>query len=178
MVSSSLTKWLKILKWLNSKDVESAMYRCIGIVLAGLATVLPAAAGELKPEEARHFVAGKLFSYSCFEGTTGVGRIFADGSVLGTIRIGGNGPLRYVSLPAGTVRVKAEAVCASVRGMLFEPCFNVDKTSEASFRGSIAGLGFAYCDFTRRNARLELTASNTTHPHPVQSSARTISTDE
>jgi hypothetical protein len=154
------------------------MYRCIGMVLAGLATVLPAAAGELKPEEARHFVAGKLFSYSCFEGTTGVGRIFADGSVLGTIRIGGSGPLRYVSLPAGTIKVKAEAVCASVRGMLFEPCFNVDKTSEASFRGSIAGLGFAYCDFTRRNARLELTASNTAHPHPVQSSARTISTDE
>jgi hypothetical protein len=153
------------------------MYRSIAIVLAGLATLLPAAAGELRPEEARHFVAGKLFSYTCFEGTSGAGRIYADGSVIGTIRIGGTGPIRYVSLPPGTVRVKPEAVCASVRGMLFEPCFNLDKTSEISFRGSIAGLGFAYCDFTRRNPRLELTAVNLAHPRPVQS-ARTISPDE
>jgi hypothetical protein len=34
--------------------------------------------------------------------------------------------------------------------MPFEPCFNLDKTNEASFRGSVSGLGFAYCDFTRR----------------------------
>jgi len=154
------------------------MYRCIGMILAGLATVLPATAGELKPEEARHFVAGKLFSYTCFEGTTGVGRIYSDGSVAGTIRIGGNGPLRYVNLPAGTVQVRQESVCASVRGMLIEPCFNVDKTSEASFRGSIAGFGFAYCDFTKHNPRVELTASATPrHIRPIHS-VRTISNAE
>jgi hypothetical protein len=96
--------------------------------------------------------------------------------VSGTIRIGGTGPLRYVNLPAGTVQVRQESVCASVRGMLFEPCFNVDKTSEASFRGSIAGFGFAYCDFTRRNPRLELTAT-LNRVHPVQST-RTISNNE
>jgi hypothetical protein len=153
------------------------MYRSIAVLCVAITTFLPAAAGELKPEEARHFVAGKLFSYTCFEGTTGMGRIFADGSVLGTIRIGGTGPIRYVSLPAGTVRVSPEGVCASVRGMLFEPCFNLEKTSEVSFRGSIAGLSFAYCDFTRRNARLELTASNTFRPRPVQSSARTTANE-
>jgi hypothetical protein len=153
------------------------MYRSIAVLCVAIATILPAAAGEMKPEEARHFVAGKLFSYTCFEGTTGMGRIFADGSVFGTIRIGGGGPIRYVSLPAGTVRVTSEGVCASVRGMLFEPCFNLEKTSEVSFRGSIAGLSFAYCDFTRRNARLELTASNTLRPRPVQSSARTMSSE-
>jgi hypothetical protein len=154
------------------------MYRSIAVLCVAIATVLPAAAGELKPEEARHFVAGKLFSYTCFEGTTGMGRIFADGSVFGTIRVGGTGPIRYVSLPAGTVRVTSEGVCASVRGMLFEPCFNLEKTSEISFRGSIAGLSFAYCDFTRRNARLELTASNTLRQRTIQSSARTMSTNE
>jgi hypothetical protein len=153
------------------------MYRFLAVLCLAVATILPAAAGELKPEEARHFVAGKLFSYTCFEGTAGIGRIFADGSVLGTIRVGGTGPLRYVSLPPGTIRVTADGVCASVRGMLFEPCFNLDKTSEVSFRGSIAGLSFAYCDFTRRNARLELTASNTLR-RPVQSSARTLSNNE
>jgi hypothetical protein len=154
------------------------MYRSIAVLCAAIATVLPAVAGELKPEEARHFVAGKLFSYTCFEGTTGLGRIFADGSVFGTIRVGGTGPIRYVSLPAGTIRVTSEGVCASVRGMLFEPCFNLEKTSEISFRGSIAGLSFAYCDFTRRNARLELTAANTLRQRAIQSSARTMSTNE
>jgi len=42
---------------------------------------IPAQAGELAPEAARQFVAGKLFSYTCFEGTSGAGRINADGSV-------------------------------------------------------------------------------------------------
>ena len=152
------------------------MYRSMGFVLAGLAIGLPAAAGELGPEEARHFIAGKLFSYTCFEGTTGVGRIYSDGSVSGTIRIGGGGPLRYVNLPAGTLQVKHESVCASLHGALFEPCFNLDKTSEASFRGSISGLSFAYCDFTRHNPRVELTAS-TNHVRPIQS-VRAIPTNE
>ena len=152
------------------------MYRYMGIILAGLATVLPAAAGELTPDEARHFVAGKLFTYSCFEGTTGVGRIYPDGSVVGTIRIGGGGPLRYVNLPAGTVQVRQTAVCASLHGMLFEPCFTVDKTSDASFRGSIAGFSFAYCDFTRHNPRLELTAT-VARVRPIQS-VRSLSPEE
>jgi hypothetical protein len=155
------------------------MYRCIGLLLAGFAIALPAAAEELNPEQARHFVANKLFAYSCFEGTTGLGRIYADGSVVGTIKIGGDGPVRYVNLPAGTIKVTTESVCASLHGLLFEPCFNVEKTSELSFRGSISGFGFAYCDFTRRNPRFELTGPGTvghTRPTPIQS-ARTISNE-
>jgi hypothetical protein len=42
-------------------------------------------------------------------------------------------------------------VCASLKSLPFEPCFNLDKTGEQSFRGSVAGLGaFAHCDFVRR----------------------------
>ena len=37
--------------------------------------------------------------------------------------------------------------------MPIEPCFNVDQTDPESFRGSVSGLGFAYCDFTRSNYR-------------------------
>ena len=37
-------------------------------------------------------------------------------------------------------KVKGEAVCASVRGMPFEPCFNLDRTDAQSFRGSVSGL--------------------------------------
>jgi hypothetical protein len=67
---------------------------------------------------------------------------------MGTIQFRGAGPERTVSLPAGTLRVKGEAVCASLQGMPFEPCFNIEKTDDRSFRGS--WMGFAYCDFTRR----------------------------
>jgi hypothetical protein len=65
-----------------------------------------------------------------------------------TIQFRGAGPVRTVSLPAGTLRVRGEAVCASLQGMPFEPCFHIEKTDDRSFRGS--WMGFAYCDFTRR----------------------------
>ena len=47
-------------------------------IMALVGLIAPASAEELKPDEARRFVAGKLFSYTCFEGTTGAGRIHAD----------------------------------------------------------------------------------------------------
>lgn len=138
------------------------------VALAAFAAVLPAQAGELKPEEAKHFVAGKYFAYNCFEGTSGAGRINADGSVAGTIRIRGAGPTRFVALPAGTIKVKPTSICASVRGVPVEPCFNVVKLSDSSFRGSISGLSFAYCTFTRRNPRLQI-AESTVHQRPLRS---------
>ncbi|WP_147413711.1 hypothetical protein [Pseudorhodoplanes sinuspersici] len=105
----------------------------------------------MNASEARSFVVGKLFTYTCFEGTRGAGRINANGSVGGTIQFRGNGATRYAVLPQNTIRVVGEKVCASVRGMPFEPCFNLIKTSANSFRGSVNGLGFAYCDFVRRD---------------------------
>jgi hypothetical protein len=119
-------------------------------------SALPAGAAEMNAEEARRFVIGKQFNYTCFEGTSGAGRIQHDGSVAGYIRLKGTGPARFVAMPANTLRVKGAAVCASVRGMPFEPCFNLQKTSEHSFRGSMNGFGFAYCDFSRRSARADI----------------------
>ena len=58
--------------------------------------------------------------------------------------------MRSLWLPAGTLRVKGDSYCASLKGMLFEPCFNLNRMNERSFRGAVSGLGFAYCDFTRR----------------------------
>jgi hypothetical protein len=122
-------------------------------------------AGELKPEEAKRFVAGKIFSYTCFEGTSGAGRINADGSVAGTIRMGGSAAPRYVTLPPGTIQVSSNSICASLRGMPFQPCFNVVQTDHRSFRGSISGLSFAYCDFVRHSPRRPLTA-RASRPQP------------
>src|SRR5262245_2582186 len=116
--------------------------------------LLPAGSAStetMSPDTSRRFVAGKLFSYNCFDGSRGAGRIFADGSVVGTIQLRGSGPMKAVWLPAGTLRVKGETYCASLPGSVLEPCFNLDRTDDRSFRGSVTGLGFfMYCDFTRR----------------------------
>ncbi len=89
-----------------------------GLLGAGLAT-----AEELGPEQARAFVVGKLFSYTCFEGTAGLGRIFPDGSVVGTIRIRGQGETRFAALPAGTIKVDGGSMCAHLSGLPITPCF-------------------------------------------------------
>ena len=70
--------------------------------------------------------------------------------MIGTIQFRGAGPVRSVWLPAGTLRVRGDTYCAALKGMAFEPCFELSRTSEQSFRGTLSGLGIAYCDFTRR----------------------------
>ena len=121
-----------------------------GIALtAGLLAALPAVAGEMSADEARQFVIGKTFSYTCFEGTRGLGRVNFDGSIAGTIQVQGSGPVRFAHLPANTLQLRGASVCASLRGMMFQPCFNLQRTSDNSFRGAISGLGFMYCEFTR-----------------------------
>jgi hypothetical protein len=123
--------------------------------LVGLLAAAPAMAGGMTAEEARHFVVGSKFSYSCFEGTRGQARVYSDGSVAGSIQFQGRGRVRYARLPAGTLRVQGGFVCASLRGLPMKPCFNLERISTNSFRGSISGLGFAYCDFTRSTERAE-----------------------
>lgn len=136
----------------------------VGLVLIGLFAALPALAGEMSAEEAKRFVIGKMFSYTCFEGTRGAGRVYADGSVVGSIQFQGSGKVRYAMLPAGTLKVKGESVCASLRGMPIEPCFNLERIDNNSFRGSISGLGFAYCEFTRGGGRASI-AHHAHHSH-------------
>lgn len=132
-----------------------------GSVIASAIT--PAMAEDLTPEQARAFIAGKLFSYNCFDGTTGIGRIFSDGSIIGTIRPGGSSQVRFATLPPGTIKITHTSVCAHLPGLPIEPCFRVQKIDYRSFRGSISGLGFAYCDFHQRNPRAALTRRAPAH---------------
>jgi hypothetical protein len=121
----------------------------VGVAL--LLATGPALAQNMNAEVARKFVTGKLFAFNCVDGSRGLGRIYADGSVIGTIQMSGSGPMRSVWLPPGTLRVKGEAICASLKGLSFEPCFSLNRTSEQTFRASVNGMGMiAYCDFTRR----------------------------
>src|SRR6201996_455914 len=141
--------------------VEWSMLLRVAVVSAcifgvGLLAAVPTIAEELGPEQAKAFVVGKLFSYTCFDGTAGMGRIFADGSVVGTIRPGGRGEMRFANLPPGTLRVEGGSMCAHLTGMMITPCFRVEKIDYRRFRGSLSGLGFAYCDFYQHNARAEM----------------------
>ena len=128
----------------------------LGLALLAAASV-SASAQELGPDQARTFIAGKLFAYNCFDGTRGVGRIFADGSIIGTIQPPGSNTLRFATLPPGTIRLTHTSMCAHLPGLPIEPCFRVQKIDYHSFRGSISGLSFAYCDFHQRNPRAALT---------------------
>jgi hypothetical protein len=120
-----------------------------------LATVLALATPAAMAEEAmnasmvRAFVAGRLFSYRCFEGTDGSVRIFADGSAKGRIRSGGRGSMDDIEFPANTFYLNGDRICAPLPGMLLDVCFDLTRTGKASFRGAVSGLGFMYCDFAR-----------------------------
>lgn len=140
----------------------------VAVVCACVLGTSVAYAEELGPEQARAFVVGKLFAYTCFDGTAGMGRIFADGSVVGTIRPGGKGETHFATLPAGTIKVEGSSMCAHLAGMPIEPCFKVQKTDHRSFRGSVAGLGFAYCDFRQHNPRTRLTSNTQAADRPLR----------
>jgi len=155
------------------------MLKRIAIICACLLGAASAVAEELGPEQARAFVVGKLFSYTCFDGTAGVGRVFPDGSVVGTIRPGGQGQLRFAALPAGTIRVTSTSMCAHLNGLLIEPCFRVQKIDYKSFRGSIAGLSFAYCDFSQRsNPRNEMIGRSAFRPTATTATVATARSSE
>ncbi|MGA7810386.1 hypothetical protein [Bradyrhizobium sp.] len=148
----------------------------LGTVTAG-AMILPAFAGMMKADEARKFVAGKIFTFTCFDGTRGAGRILDDMGAAGAVQFSGSGPIRHLRLPGNTLQIRGEAVCASLRGLPFEPCFNLEKKDERSFRGSVSGMSFAYCDFNNQGGAQMLMARAVAHPHSLHTVERTGSID-
>ena len=138
----------------------------LGTVAAG-AMIVPALAGMMNADEARRFVAGKVFAFTCFDGTRGAGRVLDDLGAAGFIQFSGAGPIRHIRLPGNTLQIRGQAVCASLRGLPFEPCFNLDKRDERSFRGSVSGMGFAYCDFRHQGASQMLMARAVARPRSL-----------
>jgi hypothetical protein len=148
----------------------------LGTVTAG-ALVAPALAGMMTADEARRFVAGKVFAFTCFDGTRGAGRVLDDMGAAGAVQFAGAGPVRHIRLPGNTLQIRGQAVCASIKGIPFEPCFNLDKQDERSFRGSVSGMGFAYCDFHHQGAAQMLMARSVARPRSLHHSEQTGSTD-
>src|ERR1700681_1873855 len=149
----------------------------LGAVTAG-AVIAPALAGQMmNADEARRFVASKVSAFTCFDGTRGAGRIFDDGGAAGAVQFSGSGPVRHMRLPGNTLQVRGQAVCASIRGIPFEPCFNLDKRDERNFRGSVSGMGFAYCDFRHQGGAQMLMARAVVHPRSLHPPEQTRSAD-
>ena len=148
----------------------------LGMVTAG-AIAGPALAGMMSADEARKFVAGKVFAFTCVDGTRGAGRILDDMGAAGSVQFSGSGPIRHVRLPGNTLQVRGRSVCASLKGLPFEPCFNLDKRDERSFRGSVSGMGFAYCDFRHQGAQQMLMARAVARPRSVHTTGSTRSAD-
>jgi hypothetical protein len=139
-----------------------------GALTAG-AMVAPALAGQvMSAEEARKFVSGKVFAFICFDGTRGAGRVLDDGGAAGAVQFSGSGPVRHIRLPGNTLQVRGQAVCASIKGIPFEPCFNIDKKDERNFRGSVSGMGFAYCDFRHQGAAQMMMARAAARPRSLR----------
>ncbi len=85
----------------------------LGAVTAG-AVIAPALAGQMmNADEARRFVAGKVFAFTCFDGTRGAGRIFEDGGAAGAVQFSGSGPVRHMRLPGNTLQVRASTSTTS-----------------------------------------------------------------
>jgi len=135
--------------------------------VAAAAMIVPALAGMMSAEEARKFVAGKVFAFTCFDGTRGAGRILDDMGAAGAVQFNGSGPIRHVRLPGNTLQIRGQAVCASLRGLPFEPCFNLEKRDEVSFRGSVSGMSFAYCDFRHQGGAQMLMARAIARPRSL-----------
>ena len=132
----------------------------VAVLCAHVLMALSAVAEELGPEQARAFVVGKSFAYSCFDGTAGMGRIMADGSVVGTITPGGRGETKLATLPPGTIKsdgTLCAPICTACQLSLASRCRKNPITK--AFAGSIAGLDFAYCDFYQRNPPTQLMSS-------------------
>jgi hypothetical protein len=154
------------LPW-SSRSYSMLARFVLGTVTAG-AMIMPALAGSMNADEARKFVAGKVFAFTCFDGTRGAGRLLDDMGAAGAVQFNGSGPIRHVRLPGNTLQIRGQAVCASLRGLPFEPCFNLDKTDDKSFRGSVSGMGFAYCDFHHQGGSSMLMARAVARPRSLQ----------
>ena len=149
----------------------------LGAVTAG-AVIAPALAGQMmNADEARKFVAGKVFAFTCFDGTRGAGRVLDDMGAAGAVQFSGAGPVRHLRLPGNTLQVRGQAVCASIKGIPFEPCFNLDKKDERSFRGSVSGMGFAYCDFRHQGAAQMLMARAVARPRSLRPLGRRVAAE-
>jgi hypothetical protein len=88
------------------------MARFVALVASFVASG-PALAQNMNAEAALRFVTGKLFTFTCVDGSGGSGRIYADGSVIGKFQP--NGSDRSVQCGYRQERLGSEATWSALR---------------------------------------------------------------
>ena len=111
----------------------------VAIVVASLLATAPAMAQSMSAEAAQRFVAGKLFAFSCIDGSRGLAQVHNDGSVMGTIQVSGSGPVKSVGLPPGTFKVKGDAICAKLKGLSLSRASISARPASKAFGGRSRG---------------------------------------
>jgi hypothetical protein len=65
----------------------SMLARLLVEAVAAGVVIGPALAGQMNADEALQFVAGKLFAFTCFDGTRGAVRVLDDGGAAGAVQL-------------------------------------------------------------------------------------------
>ena len=102
-----------------------------GAVTAG-AMIVPALAAQMNAEEARRFVAGKVFAFTCFDGTRGAGRVFEDGGQRRVLGPGGGG------VEGGGKKLPAASLIALREHRHGEPALAAGGARRDTFRTGVA----------------------------------------
>ena len=110
---------------------------------------------RLTPEEARAFIIGKWWEFTCpLVAPSGEGRVFEDGSADVRTDLFAWKLLLKPHYPAGTIDVQTLCVTGPLATLLpksMKPCFTVEKIDDRSFQGRITSqpqLGF--CKFLEK----------------------------
>ena len=146
----------------------------LGAVTAG-AVIAPELAGQMmNADEARRFVAGKVFAFTCFDGTPRRRRVLR--MAARRARYNFPAPVRCATCASRQyAQVRGQSVCAGIAFRSSRASTSTSKTSATSAIG--LGMGFAYCDFRRQGAAQMLLARAVARPRSLRSPVRTGSVE-
>ena len=94
----------------------------------------------------------------------------------GAVQFSGAGPVRHLRLPGNTLQIRGQPFAPRSRASL-RAVFQSRKKDERSFRGSVSGMGFAYCDFRHQGAAQMLLARAVARPRALHPSGHARSAD-
>jgi hypothetical protein len=118
--------------------------RTFGVV-AIITLCTPAFAERLTPQQAKRFIQGNKWSYTC-PLTKGWGRFNSDGSVTAEFQTLGFSPYKK-NFPPGSMTISSDGSLCMPKMFNTDVCFFVDKIDNRHFRGTSSGFIRFSCDF-------------------------------
>ena len=90
----------------------------------------------------------------------------------GAVQFSGSGPVRHISCRAIRSRCAVRPFAHQSRASRSSHASTSTRVSDRSFRGSVSGMGFAYCDFNHQGGKQMLLARSTARPHRMRQGLR------